>query len=260
MTQARSSDQPGTSFRRAREASGLGLFVLGLAAASLNAQTALPRNEATRQELETMLAQLPPQQQNGPEGALIRDRLSQGDFRVGDQLVLYIEGEATPSSTLTVTPAQTVVIPGMSEVSLRGVLRSELQELLEAEVRKFIRDPVVRAQALVRLAIMGEVTRPGFYSYPPNTPFSDIFTAAGGLALTSDMSKTAVKRGEDIIWHPQELQPQIASGATLDQLNLQGGDVIEIGRKGSAASTLGIISIALGATVSLLAIVSFTRH
>lgn len=218
-------------------------------------------SQATRQELEQTLAGLPPKQRDGPEGILIRERLGHGDFRVGDQLVLFIEGEPKPVDTLTVSQNQTVVIPGMSEVDLKGVLRSELEERLAAEVRKYVRDPVVHAESLIRVAVLGEVAKPGFYNFAPQATFTDIFPVAGGLLGTSNLEKTVIRRNDDIIWHPEDLAKQIAAGATLDQLSLQGGDVITVGKKsGGITSALGLLGIVLGITVSALAIISFSHH
>jgi len=215
------------------------------------------RAQATRQELEATLAAMPVAQQNGTEALLIRDRLAHGDFKVGDRVSLYIEGEAKPVDTLTVTPTQTIVIPGLTEVNLQGVLRSELEDQVVAQLQKYLRNPVVRAQALIRIGLIGEIRNPGYYSFPAETPLNDTFTAAGGLGAASDLTKSTVKRGDKIIWHPEDLQPQLAAGATLDQMDLQSGDVLDVGHHGSGAtSALQVASLLIGVTLGILTIVA----
>jgi len=236
------------------------LLLIGLIAANhLGAQQSLTgrRSQATRKELEAALAGMPAAQQNSTEAQMIKDRLAHGDFKVGDRVTLYIEGEAKPVDTLTVTPAQTVVIPGLAEVNLQGVLRSELEDQVVAQLRKYLRNPVVRAQALIRIGLLGEFRNPGYYSFPAETPLNDTFVAAGGLSNNSDLSKTTMRRGDDIIWHPEELKPQLAAGATLDQMDLQSGDVLKVGSHGGGAlSALQIASLAIGVTLGVITLVA----
>jgi len=244
-----------------RSSRGMSVVVLlmGLVAWShLGAQqTSGRRAQATRKELEATLASMPAAQQNGTEASLIRDRLQHGDFRVGDRVTLYIEGEAKPVDTLTVSATQTITIPGLSEVNLQGVLRSELEDQVVAQLRKYLRNPVVRAQALIRIGLVGEFRNPGYYSFPADTPLSDTFAAAGGLGNNVDVSKTVLRRGDNIIWHPEDLRPQLAAGATLDQMDLQSGDVLNMGHKGGGALTaLQIASLAIGVTLGVITLVA----
>ena len=246
--------------RSSRGTSAVVLLIGLIAASHLGAQQVNNtgrRSQATRKELEATLAAMPAAQQNSTEAQMIKDRLAHGDFKVGDRVTLYIEGEAKPVDTLTVTPAQTVVIPGLSEVNLQGVLRSELEDQVVAQLRKYLRNPVVRAQALIRIGLIGEFRNPGYYSFPADTPLNDTFAAAGGLSNNSDISKTTLKRGDDIIWHPEELKPQLAAGATLDQMDLQSGDVLKVGSHGGGALTaLQIASLAIGVTLGVITLVA----
>src|SRR5690348_12247093 len=47
------------------------------------------------------------------EAAEIRRRLSEGDFRVGDRIVMVVEGEPTLSDTFTVGPAIGLTLPAV---------------------------------------------------------------------------------------------------------------------------------------------------
>src|SRR2546430_11664082 len=101
------------------------------------------------------------------EAAVIRRRLAEGDFKVGDRILLLVEGEPSLSDTFTVGLGSTLILPAVGDVSLVGVLRSELQDYLPRRLGQNRRDAVVRARAYVRLPIAGSVARPGSSGLPP---------------------------------------------------------------------------------------------
>lgn len=157
---------------------------------------------------------------------LIRERLNAGDLRVGDRVLLQVEGEPQLPDTLPVEPGPAVTLPVMGRIGLRGVLRSELEEHLTQELSRFIRDPVVRAQALMRVSIQGNVGTPGFYTVPANYLIGETLMRAGGPTPTSDLEDLEIQRGERVLWAGDELRTALVEGRTLDQLNLRAGDQI----------------------------------
>src|SRR6266513_2333202 len=114
------------------------------------------------------------------EAAVIRQRLVDGDFKVGDRVLLIVEGEPILSDTFTVGLGAALTLPTVGEVSLAGVLRCELQDYLARRLGQNLRDPVIHARAYVRLSIDGAVVRPGFYAIPAEALLSDALMAAGG--------------------------------------------------------------------------------
>src|SRR3989442_2803720 len=151
------------------------------------------------------------------EAAAIRARLIAGDFAVGDRIRLAVEGEKELSDTFTVGPGRLLPLPGIGDVPLEGVLRTELQAYLTRRLAQNLNDPVVRAQAFVRLSIKGEVTRPGYYGIPAEALLSDALMAAGGTAPYADMRKLRIDRSGASIWEGRALQRAIADGRTVDE-------------------------------------------
>src|SRR5688572_29557005 len=49
----------------------------------------------------------------GSEAALVRRRLEEGDFQVGDQIMLTIEGEANMPLQLVVAPGRKLILPSL---------------------------------------------------------------------------------------------------------------------------------------------------
>lgn len=188
------------------------------------------------------------------EIAAIRDRLAKGDLRNGDQVRIEVIGHEGASGTFTVSPDRKLLFPNGVEISVEGVLRSELNSHLERELARYIREPRVRAFTAIRLSLFGGVGKPGFYAAPANALLSDVIQVlGGGPANGARFEKSRVLRGEEIVVVGETFQRAITEGLTLDQLNLQAGDRIEVDVKpagGTLFRAVGAVS-ALGSLVWL---------
>ncbi len=181
----------------------------------------------------------------------IRERLSTGDFRPGDQIALLIEGGgAVQWDTLTVEAGPLIDVPTLGPILLQGVLRSELETHLSTELGRFIQTPRVQARALIRVAFLG-VGQPGFYVMPAELPLSEAVMLAGGPGAGVDPGQIRIERGQDVLWSVEELLAPVAEGLTLDDLGLQAGDRIIL-RDGSAPGG-GVFPILLGSGFIFLA-------
>lgn len=211
------------------------------AAAPVTAQAILDMDvrgaELSRQELNTLLQRLEEaagapgysselRAQAAREASYVRERLNRGDFRVGDRVVLQVSGEPQLSDTLAVTGNRSLDLPQIGPVSLEGVLRSELESHLRDVLGQYLRDPDVRATALVRIAVLGSVGNPGFFTLPASALLEEALMSAGGPAGNADIEEIRVQRGQSVVWQGELLQRAMIEGRTLDQLSLQAGDRI----------------------------------
>lgn len=190
----------------------------------------------------------------------VRARLRDGDFRVGDRIVLSVQGEPELPDTVAVESGPKIVLPLFGEIPLDGVLRSEIEEHLTRELAEFIRDPVVRARGLMRLSIQGEVGSPGFYVVPAESLITEALMVAGGPASSADLEALRIERGSERLVGGDQLQEAMREGRTLDQLNLQAGDQIVLPEEstGSVWGTIG--RVMLGAVPgALIAVLLGTR-
>src|SRR5688572_12189550 len=145
-----------------------------------SAQSALAdRSFETRVELVEQAKTAEAQGDQG-KASLIRYRLDHGDFREGDRIVVTVPGTGGFSDTLVVRSGKRLQLPQMADLSLDGVLRSELTPQLSTYIAKYLRDPLVRANPLVRVGVLGSVTRPGYYYVAADSPLSDLLMSAGG--------------------------------------------------------------------------------
>jgi protein involved in polysaccharide export with SLBB domain len=184
------------------------------------------------------------------EAALVRERLEDGDFRAGDQILLEVEGQTPLSTTFTVVSGRSIVLPELGQVPLDGVLRSEVQAHLTEYISRFIRNPVVRAQTLVRIEILGAVGKPGFYTVGSDLLVTDAVMLAGGPASRSEIDEIRIQRGDEVIWDADQLRPAIIEGRTLDQLSVRAGDGIFVPQAGAGrfANVRSILTLVTGLT------------
>jgi hypothetical protein len=216
------------------------------------------RRYATRAELEAQAAEAERSSSEARrnEARQIRERLRDGDFQTGDRIVLAVTGQPTLTDTFAVRAGRTLLLPNLPEISLNGVLRSELGEFMTQQLGRFVRNPTVRAESLVRVAVMGAVTRPGFYSIPADLLLSDAIMVAGGPAGNAEPKRTVVRRSGTELLEGKEVQTALTAGRTLDQLNIRAGDEIVVGQKSGLnwSTALQGLGIALGLVGTIVAL------
>jgi protein involved in polysaccharide export with SLBB domain len=180
----------------------------------------------------------------------IRERLAEGDLRVGDLIRLDVAEVSTFSNTYMVSPTRTIALPGSIEISVAGILRSELEAHLTTQIKKLVRDPSVRVIPTIRLSIFGAVGKPGFVNAPATLLLSDVIQQlAGGPSNNVRWKKSQILRGEKIVVDGPEFAAAVNTATTIDQLNLQAGDVIQVAEKpvgGTFFRILGALSALSG--------------
>lgn len=222
--------------------------------------------QLTRTELEQLLTRFEQtagetaysaalRQQAREEAEMIRQRLTEGDLRTGDRVVLIVEGFEALTDTFNIMANRTILLPEIGAVPLSGVLRSELQPHLAGHIGRFINNPVVHARALVRLEILGAVTRPGFYTVPSDVLIGEALMEAGGPLPSAQLDRITIRRGNEEIWSGERMREAIIEGRTLDQLSIRAGDGIHVPEQSNRLDSIrniGLIITGLGSIVALL--------
>ena len=214
-----------------------GILLVATPAVAQRADSLADRPLATREQLQAAA-----QRAGASEIAVrIKSRLTEGDFRRGDQIVLMVQGEPALTDTFTVGSQNDLLLPPptVGSLSLKGVLRSELEPKLTEYVSRFRTNAVVRAQPLIRLSIQGEVTRAGVYSVPADGRLADALMAAGGTTQFAKANKMTIERNGQRIWEGASFETD------LDALNLRDGDQIVVGsnRPGRTSENLRFVAL-----------------
>lgn len=191
------------------------------------------------------------------EAALLRNRLVEGDFQVGDRLNIKVEGQTELTSTFTVAPGPSLLLPGIRELSLAGVLRAEIRGHLAQHLAQFLVKPVIDVEPLMRIWVAGAVNRPGFYTVAAETPLTDALMTAGGPTPQAKLTEIRIERDGRRIWEGEALQQAMNEGRTLDQLSLRAGDRIIL--DASRSRVLQILQTAAWVIPPLLYLISQFR-
>jgi polysaccharide export outer membrane protein len=179
-------------------------------------------------------------------------------FQVGDRILLRVAGDSSLSDTFTVVSGPALRLPEIGEISLADVPRGDLESYLARQLGRYIKDPAVEARALIRISVMGEVVRPGFYAVPIDLVLPDALMLAGGATSDARIDRLTVMRGKTPLWNEGLLQSAIARGATLDELGMRAGDLIQVPRgqrdPESKWRIAGIIVTGLATVVGVVAL------
>lgn len=211
------------------------------------------RTSATRAELVAMQERLATAStpDTGATAVLYR-RLSNGDFQPGDGVALSVEGEQLFSDTFVVSSTRDIELPMVGgPVSLRGVLYSEIESYLTQQLSRVLRNPVVHARGLVRIAVTGGVPRPGYYLVPGDAPLSATFQVAGGLVGNAKLKDARALRGGATVLEGDAMRAALGAGRTLDQLSLGSGDEVSIPLKSGPSVYEVIRGVSLLLTIPL---------
>ena len=186
----------------------------------------------------------------------LRLRLAEGDFQVGDRIVIRIAGDSTLNDTLTVRSGLVLALGQYGDVSLRGVLRQDLLQHLTTALARYIREPRVQALTLVRVAVIGAVARPGYYHVAGDALMTDLVMLAGGPSSEGDLARISVRRNAGELIADDAVRTAVASGRTVADLGLRAGDEIVVGerKRRSIGSMLQILSALSAVAIGLVAV------
>ena len=181
--------------------------------------------------------------------------MTEGDIRAGDEIKVDVLNEIGLSATYTITPARTLTLPAGVEIPMRGVLRSEVQDYLTKEFKRYVINPSITATTYVRISMFGALNKPGFFAAPASTLLSqEIMTDGGGPTNVVRWNKSTIKRGDRVILDGHAFEAALRQGLTLDQLNIQAGDRIDLAAKPAGGLLLQILGAmsALGGAIYLI--------
>jgi len=185
----------------------------------------------------------------------LRARMRDGDFRVGDQIQIRVQSaELNFLDTLAVSDSLLIDVPNIRSISLRGVLRSELDSVLSTELARSVRDLRVEVRPLLRVAVFGLVTNPGYLTVPSETLLDQLLTLSGGPTADAAPDRMRLMRADTVLLDGKRVQAAIASSRTLDALDVRDGDALYVVRRReqwTLQTTLSIVTLVLALPVAI---------
>src|SRR6266550_1660150 len=163
-------------------------------------------------------------------------RAPQGDFELGDQILLEVEGDSQFTHVFSVGAGPALTLPVIGAIPLSGVRRATVEAYLGQQLARFMKNPVVHAKVLVRLGVLGEVEHPGYYA-----------VAAGAV-----VSAARIEREGKGLYVGNAFQDAFARGMTVEGLGLRTGDRIIVPRRADPESKWRIIAIIAGIPAAII--------
>lgn len=141
-------------------------------------------------------------------------------------------------ATVRVSEAGTVVLPLAGEVDLRGMDERSAAHAIEAALiaKGMLLHPQVTVLVTVYagqdVSVLGEVARPGVYSYAVHHRLLDLISAASGLSQNAGRMVTITHRDDPEKPEVVVLDPAGADPGGAHNPELQPGDTVQVGRAG----------------------------
>jgi polysaccharide export outer membrane protein len=179
-------------------------------------------------------------------------------FQIGDRVQLMVEGDTALTGTFTVVAGPSLTLPVIGSIPLTGVRRADVQSYLTTQLSLYLKRPVVHAQTLIHLSLIGEVEHPGYYSVAVDMLLGDVLMQAGGPTREADIHQMSIKRNGQLLYQADTLRKNMTAGMTVDQLGLRDGDNINVPKlvRKDPESAWRIVGIVV---MSAVAIITITR-
>jgi polysaccharide export outer membrane protein len=132
-----------------------------------------------------------------------------------------------------------ILIPFLGKIPVVGMTTQEVETKIAYELgRRFLKEePLVIANLIaprvVRLTLLGEIVRPGFYTLPPGTPITSVLLSAGGATPKADLRSIIVRRplvDGSVLEEKIDLYTPLLKGEKVPDFTIQGGDTVIVSK------------------------------
>ncbi|SMF50908.1 polysaccharide export outer membrane protein [Xaviernesmea oryzae] len=140
----------------------------------------------------------------------------------GDRLRISVFDQPGLTNTYTVDQAGYVAFPLIGQIAARGQTLPALEGAIAARLRQgYLRDPdvTIEVDRYRPVFVMGEVGRPGQYSYVPGMTAQNAVAIAGGFTSRGNQRDVDVTR---------KINGQVITGRTATSAPVLAGDTIYV--------------------------------
>lgn len=173
-------------------------------------------------------------------------------LRPGDVIKIQIFGHDELSGDYLIDENAVLLLPLIGEMNVRDMTVPELRTRIRAGYAQLFTQAFITITPLFRVAVLGEVVRPGLYNVDPTLTVYDLLALASGPLRTANERKTRLLRGGQEI--AIGIDPASLARATLRELGIRSGDQILVPRRSITRDDWVIILQLSTLVVSLYAI------
>lgn len=166
-------------------------------------------------------------------------------LRPGDAVQLTIWREPDLSGKYEVDEDGTVVFPLLGPESVNGIAPDSLQASLVAQYRKYVESPSIQVRLLRRIAILGQVQKPGLYPVDATMTLSDALAQAGGVGPEGNENDIRLIRNGEVV------KQSLSAATVVGGSPIRSGDQIVVGKRSWFSRNLPIVTSLIGAAASI---------
>jgi len=175
---------------------------------------------------------------------------SAAGVRPGDVISVKVWREPDYSGDFAVDARGRVTLPVLGEMAVQGRSAEAVSESLKTAFRRYLTNPSIEINVQRRIAVLGEVARPGLILADATISIGELVALAGGVTQLGNQRKIQLVRNNQVII--SELGP----GTILQRSPVQSGDQVFVPQRSwlsrngqifiySAVSITGSIIVAL---------------
>jgi len=179
-------------------------------------------------------------------------------LRPGDVLRIAVWGHEEFSGQFQVDETSRLQFPIIGDLDVSSMTVGQLRERLKAGLEQIMKSPFVTVSPLFRMAVLGEVAKPGLYTVDPTLSVLDVIAMAGGNTPSGNLNKVRLLRaGQESRF---SFEATSLSSQTLQAIGVRSGDQMVVPRKGFTRDELGIVlSVAQIALTTALFFVTVSK-
>ena len=171
--------------------------------------------------------------------------------RPGDVIRVWVWREQDYSGEFPVDARGLVVLPNLGPVGARGKTAQALSDSITRAYQKFLNNPSIQVTVLRRVAVSGEVAKPGLYPADATISVGELIALAGGVTPSGNKSKIELVRDGRVI------TSALGPGTVLQNSPVQSGDQVFVPQRSWFSRNGGVflyggISVASAVIVALL--------
>ena len=150
-------------------------------------------------------------------------------LRPGDVVRIVVFGHDELNGDYPVDENAILLLPIIGEIDVRDMPVADLRRRIREEFGRLYTQSYVSIIPLFRVAVLGEVIRPGLYSVDPTMTIYDVLATAGGPSQESKRTGIRlIRAGRQV---PVPLEAEWLARATLRELGVRSGDQVVVPRK-----------------------------
>jgi len=159
--------------------------------------------------------------------------------RPGDVVRVTVWGHPELSGEFPIDENYNLLFPLIGPINVRPLSVVQLRERLNTDLSQLFQRPFIAVTPLFRVAVLGEVLKPGLYSADPTLTVFDMLALAGGPTRDANQKKLQLLRGGENIG--VSVDAAVIARSTLRELGVRSGDQIVVPRAGFTRDDWGLL-------------------